>query len=118
MKKEFLQAIKKDYLLLPFFEKSLTEKFGDGEAAKKGYHHTDPMRKLTRYFRLTVIATDEHGVYFEGWSSEASNTRLNSYHGITYVNLKNLTSVIEAQMIAAHQLADKINPSDYKKGLK
>jgi hypothetical protein len=118
MKKEFLQAIKKDYLLLPFFEKSLTKKFGDGEAAKKGYHHTNPTAMLTRYFNLTVIATDEHGVYFEGWSAEASNTRLNSYHGVTYVNLKNVISVIEAQMIAAHQLADKLNTSDYKKGLK
>lgn len=118
MNKELLQAIKKDYLLLPFFEKSLCQKFGAGEADKKGYHHIDPNRELTRYFSLTVIATDEHGVYFEGWSSQASNTRLNSYHGVTYVNLKNVTSVVEAQMIAAHQMADKMDTSDYKKGLK
>lgn len=105
----------KDYLLLPFFEKSLTQKFGAGTASKKGYNRQDRERKSLRYFSLTVIATDEHGVYFEGWSSEASNTRNNSYHGTTYVNLKNVTSVVEAQMIAAHQMADKLNPSDYKK---
>ncbi len=101
---------KKTLLLLPYFEKSLGKTFGAGTAKK----YCDRLkREDSRYFSLTVIATDEKGVYFEAESSESPNTSDNRYHGTTYVDLTSVASVVEAQMIASKQLPRQFDKSDY-----
>ena len=97
-------------LLLPFFEQSLTKTYGHGFAKK---YDKRLQRQANRYFNLKVIATDEQGVYFEGWSSESSNTCKNRYHGSTYVDLTNVTAIVEAQMIACKQLPETFDKEDY-----
>lgn len=99
-------------LLLPFFELSLGKKFGSGTAKK---YCTSYRKEMTRFFSLKVIATDEKGVYFEANSSESYNTSDNRYHGTTYVDLTNVTSPTEAQMIACKQLPSSSNKEDYVK---
>jgi len=101
---------KKQPLLLPFFEQSLTKTYGSGFAKK---HDKRLQRQDSRFFDLKVIATDEQGVYFEAWSREAPNTATNRYHGSTYVDLTNVTAIVEAQMIACKQLPDYFNEEDY-----
>ena len=104
--------------LVPFFKASLTKTFGSGWAKKE--YVTTRMRetyglgkKDTRYFDLKVIDTDAEGVWFEAWSGEAINTRRNRYHGTTYVNLNDVESSVEAQMIAAEQLPASKDKHDY-----
>ena len=97
-------------LLLPFFEQSLTKSYHHGFAKK----YDDRLnRTANRYFALKVIATDKKGVYFEAWSGEASNTSVNRYHGSNYVDVTNVTSCVEAQMIACKQLPNVFNKEDY-----
>lgn len=101
---------KKQPLLLPFFEQSITKSYHHGIAKK---YDKRLNRDTNRYFALKIIATDEKGVYFEAWSGESSNTSVNRYHGSTYVDLTNVTSIVEAQMIACKQLPDYFNKEDY-----
>lgn len=101
---------KKQPLLLPFFEQSLTKSFCSGFAKK---YDKRLNRDDCRYFELKVIATDTKGVHFEAWSGEASNTRKNRYHGTTYVDLTNVTATVEAQMIACKQLPNYFNEREY-----
>jgi hypothetical protein len=110
MQNETKNTTKKQPLLLPFFEQSITKSYCHGTAKK---YDKRSGRDDTRYFELKVIATDKKGVYFEAWSGEASNTCKNRYHGTTYVDLTNVTSYVEAQMIACKQLPNSFNKEDY-----
>ena len=100
--------------LRAFFRASLTKTFGHGEALKTSFHSDDVRER--RYFDLKVIDVDDEGVWFEGYSSEASNTRNNRYHGVTYVDLTQVSSYVEACMIAAHQLPSIVDKRGYVKG--
>jgi len=95
--------------LVPFFEKKLGEKFGHGRARKTNRHGN----LRTRYFTMLVIATDNVGVTFEAWSSEAINTCNDTYHGVTYVDLANVESIVQAQMIAAENLPASKDETSY-----
>lgn len=95
--------------LVPFFESKLGSRLTHGKAHKEVPQWLQIARGLkrykTRYFELLVIATDENGVWFEGWHYESAHRSSDClYSGVTYVDLDEIESIVEAQMIACDLL--------------
>ena len=95
--------------LVPFFTKKIGSTLYLGRTRKLFNVHRlgtpeTQLEERTRYFKLLVIATDESGVWFEGWNYDTPHSGDERYSGVIYIHLEDVDSVLDAQNEAAFGL--------------
>lgn len=95
--------------LVPFFTKKIGATLYHGKAEKLlTVHHLGTpetqLKSTTRYFKLLVIATDEKGVWFEGWNYDTPHSGDERYSGAVYIHLEDTETVLDTLNEAAFAL--------------